>query len=100
MNVVVETLVIENDRPAHISKHNVTLKEVVEVISGSYVFIKGKYNRWLLIGRTKSKRFLTVVVGARKQKNTYGLITARPSSKDERGFYKEFVLQHGGVEND
>lgn len=37
-------------------------------------------------------RFLTVVVGARTPLNTYGLVTARPASRDERSFYWELAL--------
>lgn len=40
MDVVVETLIIEEDRPAHIAKHTVTIDEVVEIVSGDYVYIK------------------------------------------------------------
>jgi hypothetical protein len=53
----------------------------------------------LLIGKTNKQRFLTVVVGQRKPKYTYGFVTARPSRKDEKSFYQEFTLQ-GGDEND
>lgn len=92
-------LIIEKDRPAHIAKHGVTVKEVYEIIFADYVFIKGREDRWLLIGRTKRKRYLTIVVGKRSRKNTYGLVTARPASREERSFYKEFTFQIGGEQN-
>lgn len=98
-DLTIEELIIEEDRPGHIAKHKVTIDEVLEIISTDYVFIQGKYNRWLLIGKTKRNRFLTVVVGKRKQKDTYGLVTARPSSKSERSFYQEFTYQVGGEGN-
>lgn len=96
MDIVIDELVIEEDRPTHIAKHKVKIEEVLEIFSGDYLFIDGKLERWLLIGKTKKKRFLTVVVGKRKQKNTYGLVTARPSSKEERSFYNKFIKK-GGV---
>ncbi len=99
MDVIIDELVIEEDRPAHIAKHEVKVEEVLEIVSGDYLFIDGKLGRWLLIGKTKKKRFLTVIVGEREQKNTYGLVTARPSSKEERSFYKEFTRQKVGGEN-
>ena len=99
MDVKIDDLVIEKDRSEHIAKHKVTIKEVKEVVSGDYVYIKGKSSRWLLIGKTKKRRFLTVVVGEREEANTYGLITARPSSREERSFYLEFTLTQGGEEN-
>lgn len=99
MEVIVDELIIEEDRPGHIAKHRVGIEEVIEIADGDYVYIKGKLNRWLLIGRTKRGRFLTVVVGQRRKKNTYGLVTARSSSKEERSFYKEFIIQVGGDKN-
>lgn len=99
MDIIVGELIIEEDRHEHISKHKVTIEEVLEIVNGDYVYIDGKLGRWLLIGKTKKKRFLTVVVGERNKrsfssnkKNSYGLVTARPSSKEERSFYNEFAI--------
>lgn len=99
LDIIIDALIIEEDRPEHISKHKVTIEEVIEVITEDYVYIEGRHKRWLLIGKTKKNRFLTVVVGTRKEKNTYGLVTARPSSRDEKSFYKEFTEQVGGEKN-
>lgn len=98
-NVVIGTLVIEEDREEHIAKHDVTLDEVLEIVSGNYVYIKAKLERWLIIGKTKKERFLSIVVGERNTKNVYGLVTARPSRKEEKSFYNEFTLQ-GGEKDD
>lgn len=92
MDIIIGELIIEEDRTEHISKHKVTIKEVLEIVNGDYVYIDGKLGRWLLIGKTKKKRFLTVVVGERNKKNVYGLVTARPSSKEEKSFYIEFAI--------
>lgn len=93
MDVVIETLVIEVDREEHIVKHNVTIAEVEGIISGDYLYVKGKLNRWLLVGQTNKARFLTVIVGKRKPKNTYGLVTARDSKKKEKSLYIEYLKQ-------
>ena len=98
-DITIETLVIEADREEHIAKHDVSIDEVIEIVSGDYVYIQGKFERWLLIGKTKKERFLSIVVGERKQKNTYGIVTARPSRKEEKSFYNEFTLE-GGEEDD
>lgn len=100
MDIIIDKLVIEEGRAEHIAKHDVEIDEVMEVVSGDYVFIDGKLGRWLLIGKTQAGRLLTVVIGKRQQKDTYGLVTARPSNKEERSFYKEFTLQKGGEDND
>ena len=56
-NLEIDTLVIEADREEYITKHNIIIDEVLEVISGDYIYIKGKLERWLLIGKTKKERF-------------------------------------------
>ena len=94
-DLIVKKLIIEAGREEHISKHNVTIDEILEIISSDYVYIQGKFERWLLIGKTKKERFLTIVVGERIEKNTYGLVTTRPSRNEEKSFYKEFILEGG-----
>ncbi|HEX8931920.1 MAG TPA: hypothetical protein VF810_02070, partial [Patescibacteria group bacterium] len=80
-DIVIETLIIEADREEHIAKHNVKIDEVLEIVSGNYVYLQGKLGRWLLIGKTKNEKFLTIVVGEREEEYTYGFVTARPSRK-------------------
>ena len=99
-DVIVETLIIEEDRPDHIAKHNIIIDEVLEVLTGDYVYIAGRENRWLIIGKTARKVFLTIVIGERPEKNTYGLITARAARRKERSFYMEYITQGGGEEED
>jgi uncharacterized DUF497 family protein len=99
-DLIIETLIIEEDRPAHIAKHKITLDEVFEVIEQNYVYIKGREDRWLLIGRTRKERFLTIVIGQRDKPHTFGLVTARPSRKEEKSFYIELTTQQGGDEDD
>ena len=98
--VIVETLIIEEDRPDHIAKHNIIIDEVLEVLTGDYVYIAGRENRWLIIGKTARKVFLTIVLGERTEDNTYGLITARSARRQERSFYMEYITQGGGEEDE
>jgi uncharacterized DUF497 family protein len=98
--VIVETLIIEEDRPDHIAKHNIIIDEVLEVLTGDYVYFAGRENRWLIIGKTDTKVFLTIVLGERPEENTYGLITARPARRKERSFYIEHTTQKGGEEDE
>src|SRR5215212_10119359 len=101
MDLVIDELIIEDDRPEHIRKHGVSMTEVIEVVTGSYVFFKGKFDRWILISLSEQGRFLTVVIGERPQSNTYGLVTARPAHITERRFYQSVNEQdleaEGGV---
>jgi uncharacterized DUF497 family protein len=98
--VIVDTLIIEEDRPAHIARHNIIIDEVLEVLTGDYVYFAGRENRWLIIGKTARKVFLTIVIGERSEENTYGLITARPSRRHERSCYIEYTTQEGGEEDE
>jgi uncharacterized DUF497 family protein len=98
--VIVDTLIIEEDRPAHIAKHNIIIDEVLEVLTADYVYIAGRENRWLIIGKTARKVFLTIVLGERTEENTYGLITARPARRDERSFYIKYITQRGGEDDE
>jgi uncharacterized DUF497 family protein len=100
MLVTVETLIVDEQRVAHIARHDITVDEVREVVSSDYVYIQGRQDRWLLIGKTTQGRFLTVVVGEREQANTYGLVTARPARREERRLYQELVKQQKGGEVD
>jgi uncharacterized DUF497 family protein len=93
--VIVDTLIIEEDRPAHIAKHNIIIDEVLEVLTGDYIYIAGRENRRLVIGKTARKVFLTIVIGEWSKENTYGLITARPSRRKERSFYIEYTTKEG-----
>jgi uncharacterized DUF497 family protein len=95
-DLLIETLIIEEYRPAHIAKHGITLAEVFEVIEQNYVYIKGREDRWILIGKTTKERFLTIVVGQRKEPHTFGFVTARPTRKEEKSLYIELSTQQGG----
>lgn len=46
MDIRIDCLIVEEDRPAHISKHNVTIEEILEVISKDYGYIQAKHGRW------------------------------------------------------
>jgi uncharacterized DUF497 family protein len=100
MALVVETLVVDEHRIAHIARHGITVDEVRDVVSGEFVYIQGRQDRWLLIGHTAQGRFLTVVVGARAQTNAYGLVTARPALRKKRRLYQELLEQQQGGEAD
>lgn len=96
MDLVIETLIVDDHRVAHIARHQVTVAEVHEVISGDYVGIRGREGRWLVIGRTRAERFLTVVVGERSDPGVFGLVTAQPARRGERSVYQGMISEQGG----
>lgn len=89
MDIVVDELVIEEDRPDHIAKHDVKVDEVLEVVFGDYVTAQGKFDRILLTGKTSNQRLITVIVGQRAGINKFGLVTARFAKKKEKLLYQE-----------
>jgi uncharacterized DUF497 family protein len=99
-DIVVDLLIIEEDRTEHIARHNVHIDEVVEIVAATYVYIASRDDRYLLIGKTNKDRFLTIVVGKREQENTYGLVTARPSRDYEKEYFHEKTHREGGEEHD
>lgn len=88
MDVAIDELIIEEDRPEHIAKHGVTVDEVLEIVFGDYVSAKGKSERALLIGSTSNQRLITVIIGKRAGINRYGLVTARAAKKKEKALYQ------------
>jgi uncharacterized DUF497 family protein len=99
-NIIIRELIVEEDRPAHIARHSITLSEVLEVLDGDFVFQSGKFDRWLLTGTTSAGRFLTIVLGQRAEEHVYGLVTARPARTNEKERYAENILEKGGEEDD
>lgn len=99
MDIIVEELIINKDRPEHIAKHDVEEAEVREVLDGNYTYIQGKLGRWILIGKTKKGRVLAVIVGSREKIGVYGFVTARPADRKERSLYDEFEKVAGGEQD-
>lgn len=89
MDIVIDELIIEEDRPEHIAKHNVSVDEVLEVVFGDYATGEGKESRVLITGQTSNSRLLTVIVGRRKGRNKYGLVTVRDAKKKEKLLYQQ-----------
>lgn len=88
LDIVVEELIIEEDRSEHIARHNLTVDEVLEVVFGDYVTGEGKEDRLLITGKTLNNKLITVIVGKRRGRNKYGLVTTRDAKKKEQLLYQ------------
>lgn len=75
----------------HVARHGVTLREVDEVMFNPVTMTRPTAHplRALLVGQTKTRRLLTVVL-ARVGENQGRCITARPASRMERTVFKEW----------
>src|SRR3954447_25489317 len=94
----IERLVIEDDRPGHIARHDVTVDAVIAVLIGDFVAVPGREGRYIVIGRDEKERFLAIVLGTRTEKGTYGLVTARRARRTERALYSSALK--GGEDDD
>lgn len=65
-DIIIDELIYEDDRPAHIARHGVAIDEVIEVLLGNYVYIKQPSERLMLIGITAKDKYLTVILGQRQ----------------------------------
>jgi uncharacterized DUF497 family protein len=63
----IERLVIEEDRPGHIARHDVTVDAVIAVLIGDFVAVPGREGRYIVIGKDEKGRFLAVVLGTRTE---------------------------------
>ncbi|HWY79741.1 MAG TPA: DUF4258 domain-containing protein [Candidatus Sulfotelmatobacter sp.] len=60
--MVVTGLIWDEWNKEHIARHNVSIKEVEEVCQSNYQVIESYRKRILILGKTKAKRNLAVVL--------------------------------------
>ena len=77
---------------AHIAKHDIVPDEVEDICARDHITLETYNKRILLIGRTRTSRLITVILG-QDGKEIYYPVTARDSSKKERRYWRE---QKGG----
>lgn len=72
----------------HTARHNIIPEEVDEVCYGKPIIQRGKiYNRLILLGITKDKRLLNVVLENRGG-GSYYPVTAYDASREDETLYK------------
>src|SRR3954447_3626779 len=96
--LVIEYWIIEEDRTTHIARHDVTIDEVLAVLTAQSITVSGRDGRYVIIGTNGKQRYLAVIIGPRPEPGTYGLITARPARRAERALYSNTVK--GGEHDD
>ena len=72
----------------HILKHGVNKTEVEQACKKQKLVLRVRDNRLLLIGKTKDKRILSIVL-AKVFETKYYVVTARDSSRKENILIKE-----------
>jgi uncharacterized DUF497 family protein len=84
----IEKLVWDEWNREHITKHNVSVSEVNEACYKPMEAYKSYQNRLIILGKTKNKRLLTIVL-MKKEKGIFYIVTARDMSRRERKLINE-----------
>ena len=84
----IRKLLWDKDRLAHITKHGVEKEEVEEACWGPYLILRGKGDKYQLLGQTLSGRYLFVVL-AHKGGGNFKVVTARDMSQSERRRFRK-----------
>jgi uncharacterized protein len=74
---------------AHIARHDVIPDEVEEVCHGQPVTSQTYKGRLRVVGPTRSRRMLTVILAPTQEPGVYYPVTARPADRKERRSYEQ-----------
>lgn len=85
--IKIRKLIWDDWNVEHIKEHKVSVDEVEEVCQKAEKSLKTYQRRLIVLGKTKKKRFLTIVLTP-KTKNKYYVVTARDASRKERKILK------------
>ena len=74
---------------AHIARHDVIPDEVEEVCHGQPMTSHTYKGRLRVVGPTRSRRMLTVILAPTEEPGVYYPVTARPADRKERRGYAQ-----------
>ncbi len=69
--------------------------EVEQVCQGQPMFSETYGDRLRMVGPTRRRRMLTVILAPKEAEGFYYPVTARPASRKERQRYQELLLKGG-----
>lgn len=93
LSIGVSELIFNEQNIEHIARHQVTPKEVAQVIEGKTLYFKAKLGRIMALGKTDTGRTLVVIlerVGTRR----FFVVTARAADRKERSMHHEKTNQN------
>lgn len=88
MSVVIKKLIWDEWNIAHIARHDVLPEEVEEVFRKTYIAYESYDGRFEIIGTTKQKRILLIVLDPEMVNGEYYVVTAHTANKKDRELYK------------
>lgn len=80
-------LVWDDFNKEHLKKHSVSVKEVEESCHNILGKFQAKNDRFLLIGKAKNGRVISMIVAIKGSQSIY-IVTARDTSKNEKNHIK------------
>lgn len=83
----VKRLVWDEWNVPHIARHGITPDQVEEACRGRHITLAGHDERIILVG-SAGGNLLTVILGP-SGKDAHYVVTARPSSRKERAYYRD-----------
>lgn len=84
MKVVIKKLIWDAWNVAHIARHTVLPGEVEEVCRGTYTAYESHDGRFEVVGATRQKRILLIVLDPEPTEGEYYVVTAHTASKKSR----------------
>lgn len=84
----IEELVWDEYNLEHIKKHKVTKSEVEEACFKPMCSFRSYQQRLIFVGKTREGRLLSLVL-VEKSKGVYYLVTARDTSRKEKGLIND-----------
>ena len=89
MMLFVRRLIWDSWNIAHIARHDVIPHEVEEVCHGQPVSSQTYKGRLRVVGPTRRRRLLTVILAPTEESGVYYPVTARPADRKERRGYEQ-----------
>lgn len=96
MPVEVRMLIWDELNEEHIADHGVTVREVYQVVENPHVVVKNRKRRrgkYLMIGRTRGGRVLTVALANTRTVDTWRPVTAYEATDAQ----KRVLERHAGA---
>jgi uncharacterized DUF497 family protein len=87
--LIIRRLIWDPWNVAPIARHHVTPEEVEEVCHGQPITSQTYKGRLRVVGPTRRRRMLTVILAPTDEEGVYYPVTAQPSDRKERRHYEQ-----------
>jgi hypothetical protein len=95
--MIIKKLIWDEWNITHIARHNVLPGEVEDVCNGIFRSYESYDGRFEIIGETRQKRILLIVLDPEPVEGEYYVVTSHTGNKKDRKLY---MKEKGGENND